>query len=238
MFKFIKGILKKITKIKYKVFFTKNFRLFFASYFLIFSGFVLTILSFGSTIASEYNYYLNKVLRTNYVLEENDSKSRQSWLNDLIKGQTVSLNPVTQNSIVIEKIGVSAPIILNVSVVDENEYFDALKKGVAHAVGKSYPGEIGNVYLFAHSSIEFWKMGPYATVFNQIRRLENGDIVHIFYKNKKYDYVVFEKKVVSGFDLLPYEAQYNESILTLQTCDPPGTQLNRLIVKARLINDN
>lgn len=230
---------KNNLKNKIKIIISKKFRLYFISYFLIFGGFTLVSLSFGSTIYSEYHYYLDKTLRTNYVINKKSSiekKSDSNFLKNLILGQTVSLTPPSPNSIIIEKIGVAAPIILNVSVTDENEYFEALKQGVAHAKGKALPGQVGNVYLFAHSSIEFWKMGPYATVFNQVRRLENGDIIYLFYKNEIYKYEVFNKYVVEGFDLKPYSQNYSESVLTLQTCDPPGTQLNRLIVTARLIN--
>jgi LPXTG-site transpeptidase (sortase) family protein len=220
-------------------FFTKTFRQFFIYYFLIILGFTLIALAFGSTIYSEISFYASKILRTNYVLVEDSSAKEGSTKNvfsALITGQEVNIKPATKDSIVIEKIGVSAPVIKNVSVLNEDAYFNALKKGVAHAQGKAYFGEVGNVYLFAHSSIEFWKMGPYATVFNQIRRLENGDIIHTYSNGVRYDYVVFDKQVVQGFDTSPYEANYSTSVLTLQTCDPPGTQLNRLIVRARLVN--
>lgn len=216
---------------------SKTFRMYFASYFFIFLGITLIILSFGSTIYSEYHYYLDQILRTKYTLETKTSsiKKPSNLFDELINGQQIGLQPAGKDSIVIEKIGVSAPVIWNVSVVNEEEYFEALKKGVAHAKGKAMPGQVGNVYLFAHSSIEFWKMGPYATVFNQIRRLEVGDKIHLFYKGARFDYEIFEKQTVPGFDLTPYDAKYDESVLTLQTCDPPGTQLNRLIIKARLV---
>ena len=219
------------------VFIHKNFRLYFLSYFLIFIGITLIILSFGSTIYSEYHYFLDTITHKKYILSSTKStlNKNKNLFDELINGQEISLKPPSPNSIIIEKIGVAAPIIWNVSVVDESEYFEALKKGVAHAKGKALPGSKGNVYLFAHSSIEFWKMGPYATVFNQLRRLDNGDKIYIFYNGVRFDYVVDKKEVVSGFDLSPYEAKYDDSVLTLQTCDPPGTQLNRLIVTAKLV---
>lgn len=199
------------------------------------------MLAFGNTILNELKYDLVKVTDTKYVLQSPNTNTGQNQPNSnlfkaLITGQEVSLKPPSPNAIVIEKIGVAAPVIKDVSVTDEKEYFEALKKGVAHARGKAFFGERGNVYLFAHSSIEFWKMGPYATVFNQIRKLEKGDIIHTFNNGKRYDYVVYDKKIVPGFDTSPYKADYPTSILTLQTCDPPGTQLNRLIIRARMVS--
>lgn len=220
---------------------TKLFRQFFIYYFLIVLGVTLIVLAFGNTILNELKYDLVRLTNTKYVLQTTsqtqENKPNSSLFKALITGQEVTLKPPAPNSIVIEKIGVAAPIIKNVSVTNEQEYFEALKEGVAHAQGKAFFGETGNVYLFAHSSIEFWKMGPYATVFNQIRRLENGDIIHTFNNGKRYDYVVFDKEIVQGFDVSPYEADYSTSVLTLQTCDPPGTQLNRLIVRARLVSN-
>jgi len=200
----------------------------------------MIVLGFGSTIISEVNFYKDKVSGVKYYFKDKQevaSSTPVSSFGGLIKRQLVPLVPVNNDfSIIIEKIGVNSPVIKNVSVTEESEYFEALKKGVAHAKGKSLPGETGNVYLFAHSSIEFWKMGPYATVFNQLRRLENGDKINLIYNNSVYNYEVLDKNIVSGFDTSPYETLYNsKSVLTLQTCDPPGTTLNRLIVRAVLV---
>lgn len=219
----------------------KLFHQFFLAYALIIGGIVMILLGFGSTIVSEFKYYKTKITGTEFYFEEEAAENIPETVNlfgGLIKRQQIPLTPVDEDfSIIIEKIGVNAPVIKNVSVSDEEEYFEALKKGVAHAKGKSLPGETGNVYMFAHSSIEFWKMGPYATVFNQVRRLEKGDKIHVVHNGIVYDYEIFDKKVVSGFDLKPFEAEYNaKSILTLQTCDPPGTTLNRLIVRSVLVD--
>jgi len=199
----------------------------------------MVVLGFGSTILSEIHYYTDKITGVKYVLDENNkSDTGKTGIFSQVFNREVDLKPVNQDfSIIIEKIGVDAPVIKNVSVVNEKEYFEALKKGVAHAKGKSLPGENGNVFLFAHSSIEFWKMGPYATVFNQLRRLENNDIIYLVYQGREYKYRVFNKLVVSGFDTKPYDLDYKlGSVLTLQTCDPPGTTFNRLIIRAYLVN--
>jgi len=99
-----------------------------------------------------------------------------------------------------------------------------------------YPSEKpGNVYLFAHASIDFWRLGRYATVFNLLRKMEKGDKVHVFYKGDDYIYEVINKEVQKGFNTFPLTRTTIEPILTLQTCDPPGTTLNRLIVTAKLI---
>ena len=146
------------------------------------------------------------------------------------------ITPVNKDfAIVIEKIGVNAPIVANVSISNEEQYDEALKNGVAHASFSDYPSDkAGNVYLFAHASLNFWDLGKYATVFNLLKKLDYGDLVHVFYKGKTYVYVVANKEVINGWNTNPITRSTIEPILTLQTCDPPGTTLNRFVVTAKL----
>ena len=226
------------------------FKKYFVAYLLIITGIFIIVLALGSSILSEVKYYYDKAIGREYVfvpkgsvppsvkkstLKTKTTKTeKRGFLFSKLLAKKVPLKPVDSNfGIIIEKIGVNAPIIKNVSVTDEDAYFEALKKGVAHA--KGIPGRVGNTYLFAHSSIEFWKMGPYATVFNQLRRLDTNDVIYVMYRGRAYKYVVKEKFVVKGFDTSPLLKEYKkDSVLTLQTCDPPGTTLNRLIVRAYL----
>lgn len=139
-----------------------------------------------------------------------------------------------QFGIVIEKIGVNAPVVADVSLKDKAGYLKALENGVAHAKFTPKPGQVGNTYLFAHSSLDFWNYGPYAGVFNLLRKLGKGDRIVLFYRGKRFDYEVTGKEVVSGFNLEPLLRTYSTPHLTLQTCDPPGVALNRLIITAQL----
>jgi len=147
------------------------------------------------------------------------------------------VEPVNQDfAIVIEKIGVNAPVIPEVTVMEKEEYFEALKKGVAHAQGTAYPDENrGNVYLFAHSDWSFWERNEYSDVFNLVRKLTEGDRIHIIYQGGDYVYEVINKETLKGFDTYPLTQRVIEPILTLQTCDPPGTSINRLVVTAKRV---
>jgi len=142
----------------------------------------------------------------------------------------------TEFGIVIEKVGVNAPVVENVSVNDKNEYLKALDSGVAHAKFTAKPGQPGNSYLFAHSSLDFWNYGPYSGVFNLLRKLEKGDRIVVFYQGERFDYYVTAKEVVSGFNTDPLLRTFPTPYLTLQTCDPPGVALNRMIITAELRN--
>lgn len=137
--------------------------------------------------------------------------------------------------IFIEKIGVNAPVVAEVDSSSEQAYREALRFGVAHAKGTSFPGEIGNIYIHGHSTLGFWQLGSYAMVFTLLNKLENGDRITLVYEGERFDYQVDTIETYPGYDITPLARSYDESVLTLQTCDPPGTTLNRLIITARLI---
>ncbi len=214
----------------------KNIILKIISNTFIVSGIALLLLALWPTINSELRYQWHRLLGRKFSLEEQEIviKEKPSPFAALIKQPTpIRVGPASKEfGIVIEKINVNAPVIQDVEVTDETIYKEALKHGVAHAKGTAKPGSNNNIFLFAHSSLNFWQLGEYATVFNLLRKLENGDRIVLFYKGKMFDYRVQEKKILDGFDISPLTAAYHTEILTLQTCHPPGSTLNRLIITA------
>ncbi len=140
----------------------------------------------------------------------------------------------TQFSIVIPKIGASAQVFPNTDASDPNKFLPVLAKGVAHASGSVFPGMKGNIYLFAHSTDNFWDVGRYNAVFYLLKDLQPGDEIIIFYQNTRYNYIVKNSKIVSPTDVsyLVNAQKANKEQLILQTCWPPGTTLQRLLVFA------
>lgn len=206
---------------------------------LIFSGIAILLFSYGPILLDELNYRFKEFKKQVYSLDkDNQNLVPDSPFARLISTSPILMEPVnTDFSIVIEKIGVNAPVVRDVPVSNEDAYIEALKNGVAHASSAPYPSEEpGNVYLFAHSSINFWRLGKYAKVFNLLRKLEPGDNVNVFYEDKQYTYEVLNKEILKGFDTYPLTRTTLEPILTLQTCDPPGTTFNRLVVTAQLVD--
>lgn len=206
---------------------------------LIFLGLIFLVLSFAPLLVSEAWYFIKEIKDQRYVLEDNTAQKDSVFARFLSKNP-ISLEPVNRNfAVVIEKIGVNAPIVANVSVAKEDLYKEALKNGVAHAISSDYPSEsASNVYLFAHASLNFWDLGRYSTVFNLLRKLNYTDRIHIFYDGRDYVYEVVNKEVVKGWNTNPLTRPTIEPILTLQTCDPPGTTINRYVVTAKLVEVN
>jgi sortase A len=154
----------------------------------------------------------------------------------LLKLPELKEKPVdTQFGILIEKIGANAKIVSDVDPYDSKAYENALKMGVAHAEGTVYPGQVGNTYLFAHNTLNPWDIPRYNAVFFLLHNLEPGDRISTFYEGQRYDYIVFDKNVHKPTDLSPLETKYSEPVLSLQTCWPPGTTWQRLVVRAKLV---
>jgi len=138
----------------------------------------------------------------------------------------------SEAKLVIPKISVEAPISWN---VDDSNLNQKLLEGVAHYQGTALPGELGNVFITGHSSYYSWVRSPYKDVFALLDKLNVGDKIYIRYGEKTFTYQVASSKVVSPDKLEVLESTGDYS-LTLMTCVPIGTNLNRLIVIAQQID--
>ncbi len=131
----------------------------------------------------------------------------------------------------IDKIGLQEKIIPNVDAADEKLYSPALKQGVALASGSSLPGEGGLVYLFAHSTDYLFNVSNYSALFYGLDKLNENDKVYISFKGKNFGYKVSQKLIVSPNDLSALKTDGKERLI-MQTCWPPGTTWQRLLVLA------
>ena len=140
----------------------------------------------------------------------------------------------TDFSILIPRLGASTKVFPNIDPSNQNEFLPILQRGVAHAKGTVFPGMQGNIYLFAHSTDNFWDVGRYNAVFYLLKDLKPGDDIVIFFENQRHNYVVAESKVVDSKDVsFITQAKNGKEQLILQTCWPPGTAFKRLLVFAR-----
>ena len=136
-------------------------------------------------------------------------------------------------SLIIPSIKLNAKIMPSIDPSDADKYETALRSGVAHAEGPSFPDQPGTVYLFGHSTDYPWNIAHYNALFYSLRYLNQGEEVILIYNNNDYLYQVTEKKVVEPEDLDYLYSQAGEKRLVLQTCWPPGTSWKRLIIIAK-----
>lgn len=225
----------------------------FVAYFAVILGSLASVAQFGPIVSAEFNYRKDQIMGNKYTLDpqivtsegvlvespqpsSTDPEPSGGGFGDLVSNSRQSkIQPVsTEYGIVIEKINANAKIIPQIDPGNEKEYVSALQQGVAEAKGSTEPGLPGNIYIFSHSVDAPWNVARYNAIFYLLRELEQGDRVILFYKGRRFDYIVFDKTTAKPSDTSFLANRYNKPVLTLQTCDPPGTLLNRLVVRAKL----
>lgn len=203
--------------------------------FLVLTSLFGMVATFGPALKNEGFYRLNRLRGVVYILSgDKVTQTKKGFFADILGVPNPQiLTPVDTNfSIVIPKISANTRIIPNVSTSDYKEYMQALAIGVAHAKGTVFPGMKGNVFLFAHSTDNFWDVGRYNAVFYLLKELEVGDEINIFFGGKRFVYKVYDTKIVQADEVQYLTAKPEGQTLTLQTCWPPGTTLKRLLVFA------
>jgi LPXTG-site transpeptidase (sortase) family protein len=147
------------------------------------------------------------------------------------------------NRIVIPKIGRNIPLVdithPNVQGVDElNDIFmKELENGVVRYPGSAKPGEKWNAFIFGHSSNFPWMKGNYNDVFALLDKVVFDDEVIVYYGQEKFVYKIHAKNVIRPWDVsvLKSNPEIGASEITLMTCWPIGTTLNRLVLTGKLV---
>jgi len=201
-----------------------------------FFGLGLTI---GPMVAKEASFRISQFQKeVKRVAKKQPPKEQKIKFSDLLGKVEFESIPAPVDAdfgIVIPKIGVNAKVIANVSPEIPQEFSRALKKGVAHAAGTSLPNQDGLVFIFGHSTDYAWNVSRYNAIFYQIKDLEIGDEINLFYQGRRYFYKVTEKRIVAAKDTSFLKGKSDNKELILQTCWPPGTTKERLLVFAKPI---
>lgn len=148
-----------------------------------------------------------------------------------------------ENRIVIPKIGKNIPLVdithPNVQGVDElNDIFmKELENGVVRYPGSAKPGEVGNSFIFGHSSNFPWLEWEYNDVFALLDKVSFDDEIIVYYGQEKYIYKIQTKNVIRPGDVsvLKNNVEAGKAQISLMTCWPIGTTLNRLVLTGELL---
>ncbi len=203
-------------------------------------GFVVItlIFTFGPLVKEEVLYTLGfrstKVVRNGFgnLLERAKAE-------DISKTQSEAkaLGIDSYFSVYIPKIDARSNVIANIDTGNKEEYETALLEGIGHARGTYFPGQGKNIFLFAHSTDSSINFARYNAVFYLLSKLEKGDSVFIFFADHKYEYRVEEKLTVGASDTKwILDPPVSGEVLILQTCYPPGTTWQRMLVVASLVD--
>lgn len=161
-------------------------------------------------------------------------------IKDGMQASTFSITPY-ENRIIIPKIWKNIPLIdVTLDVHPDYEvmhetFMEELKKWVVRYPGTAMPWEVGNAFIFWHSSNYPWIKSEYNDVFALLDTLENGDEIIVYYHQKKFIYRVTDRATVRPGDVHVLEKRdKTKKELSLMTCWPVWSTLERLIIFAEL----
>lgn len=106
-----------------------------------------------------------------------------------------------------------------------------LRYGVGHFAGSYFPGENGTIILAAHNTKGF---------FDRLDEINKGDKVIIDADYAKFEYKVYDYKIVKETNLDAFKIQHDEEILIMYTCYPinrsvVGRKTQRFVVYAKKV---
>ncbi len=161
-----------------------------------------------------------------------------------INPQNIIIDPSSDATVgpdprlIIPKINVDVPVVYDTTPKHEDQ-MAAMDKGVAHFAipgANSKPGEIGNTVFAGHSSNDVFDQGDYKFIFVQLEKLTVGDKIYANYQGKRYTYIVTKTETVKPTEVSKLVYPTDKPMMTLITCTPIGTALNRFLVTAEQVS--
>jgi len=110
-----------------------------------------------------------------------------------------------------------------------------LTESLIHYAGTAIPGNLGTGVVFGHSVLpQFFNPKDYHAIFATLPEVEVGDEILVKVDDVTYKYVVYGMTTVDPTDLSVLEQHFDNYYLYVITCVPPGLDLKRLVIKAKL----
>ena len=205
----------------------------------------------ASNIKEKYESKAKEKLRSSIDITKTDKENNSKLsLKHLKKKKdkkgiklSIDITPY-ENRVIIPKIWKNIPLIdiknKKISWKDElNDIFmKELEDGIVRYPGSAKPWENWTSFIFWHSSNFPWIKWDYNDVFATLDNVSYWDEVIVYYWQEKYTYQIKEKKVIKPGDVSVLNRNKGKSEITLMTCWPIWTTLNRLIVVWELVKNN
>ena len=139
-----------------------------------------------------------------------------------------------KDGVVIPKINIDAPLIF-IDSLEIKEIERGLDLGVVHFADSVLPGQDGQTIILGHSAPPNFPKIKYYWIFVRVNELAEGDEIHVFFKNRKYQYKVTAKFFLESGDDIPQDhLTGSKNVLYLVSCWPPETGTRRIAVEAQL----
>ena len=141
------------------------------------------------------------------------------------------VNPIR---VVIDSVGIDAhvatPVSRDIAMLDS-----ALLRGAVHYPGSGTLAETSNMFIFGHSSHLPVVNNTNFRAFNNLEKVEEGDIVRVESSDLVSFYRVVSVELESADEAL-IELSNRSKTLTLSTCNSFGEPSDRFVVKADFIH--
>lgn len=201
------------------------------STWLIIAGILLILVP---VLGSAYNNYKQERLYNEFLHSEDLIDAIGSM--DEAFSESVPADPELETPIVPEdsyRPTVLGRIIIPAAAIDilllEGTTAKDLNWGAGHIPSTPMPGEVGNCAIAGHRNYTF---GSY---FSRLDEVKVGDHITIEYKGTEFEYEVYKILTVLPTDSSVLAQTKNNSIVTLITCTPRGSNTHRLIVHGKLV---
>ena len=195
------------------------------------------IASINSTNISKAEADNTQLTSTASILDDKSFHSMEKlvWKNNSDLDINIDIVPY-ENRVVIPKIGKNIPLVdvENRRVQNVKELEDVFMKELVNWIvrypGSAKPGDEWNTFIFGHSSNFPWIKWDYNDVFALLDNVVFGDEIIVYYNQKKYIYTVKEKHVVKPGDVAILKRNEWKKEISLMTCWPVWTSVNRMVV--------
>ncbi|HRX63517.1 MAG TPA: sortase [Candidatus Absconditabacterales bacterium] len=204
---------------------------------------ISSAIALNNTKQEEVEKLVQKYQQTSDISSNPAALSTEQELKSKLKSYEFDFNilPPT-NRLIVGSINLDVPLVdskyKEKSDFTQGNFDEELENGVVKYPTTPNPGSDGNTLLFGHTSQEWREHNPYGTVFSQLPKLEEGDIVKLIRDGKLYEYKVVEKIIVTPKNVNNQYQKYQdkgEDFLTLMGCYPLGRTDKRMMVTAERI---
>ncbi len=179
-----------------------------------------------------YNLTINNERKTIVEQQQNlevffDNYNTQ--VNEKDKTQTVLNNRNNENYVAVIEIPV---INLKTGIVKSDWSFYSMNRAVSIYPTSKMPNEQNsNFILFAHNG------NTVVSFFKNIYKLKKNDDIYVYYKSKKYHYLVTNNKEISMSNSTPVMQNKSTSTITLITCKNNNDNY-RVVIEGELIEND
>lgn len=135
--------------------------------------------------------------------------------------------------IVIDAIGVDA-LVTNPTSASITALDAALLDGVVHYPGSGDLEDVSNMFLFGHSTGFRVVQNEAFKIFNDLKHLEENDLIRVRSASREYVYRVTSVSLVNANEAF-VELSNREKKLTLSTCNSFGSEEERYVVEADFV---